>query len=80
MNDMSAVIIPKSDQINADDLISGPMTVTIEAVSISPGTEQPVSIKLRGIDRVYRPCKTMSRALVAASPAASQAQVSASSV
>ena len=66
MNDMSAVIIPKSDQINADDLISGPMTVTIEAVSISPGTEQPVSIKLRGIDRVYRPCKTMSRALVAA--------------
>ena len=28
MNDMSAVIIPKSDQINADDLIAGPLIET----------------------------------------------------
>jgi hypothetical protein len=48
MNDMSPVIVPKSDQINADDLISGPMTVTIKDVQITGGTEQPVSIALEG--------------------------------
>lgn len=64
MNDMSGVIIPKSDQINAEDFIAGPRTFTIEAVAISPGTEQPVSIKLAGEQRVFRPCKSMSRVLV----------------
>lgn len=66
MNDMSSVIVPKSDQINAEDFIAGPATFTIEGVAISPGTEQPVSIKLLGEPRVWRPCKSMSRVLVAA--------------
>ena len=66
MNDMTAVIVPKSDQINADDLIAGPRSFTIEAVAINPGTEQPVNIKLVGEPRVWRPCKSMSRVLVAA--------------
>ena len=66
MNDMTAVIQPKSDQVNADDFIAGPATFTIESVSISPGTEQPVNIKLVGEPRVWRPCKSMSRVLVAA--------------
>lgn len=66
MNDMSAVIVPKSDQISADDFIPGPKTYTIEGVDIRPGTEQPVQIKLAGEDRVWRPCKSMSRVLVAA--------------
>ncbi len=64
MNDMSSVIVPKSDQINAEDFIAGPRTFTIEGVAISPGTEQPVSIKLAGEQRVFRPCKSMSRVLV----------------
>lgn len=66
MNDMTAVIVPKSDQINADDLIAGPRTFTIEGVAINPGTEQPVNIKLAGEPRVWRPCKSMSRVMVAA--------------
>lgn len=66
MNDMSSVITAKSDQVNADDFIPGPATFTIEDVAISPGTEQPVSIRLQGERRVYRPCKSMSRVLVAA--------------
>lgn len=66
MNDMTAVIQPKSDQVNADDFIAGPATFTIESVSISPGTDQPVNIKLVGEPRVWRPCKSMSRVLVAA--------------
>lgn len=64
MNDMSSVIVPRSDQINAEDFIAGPRTFTIEGVAISPGTEQPVSIKLVGEQRVFRPCKSMSRVLV----------------
>lgn len=63
---MSQVITPRSDQINADDLIAGPRSFTIEAVAITPGTEQPVSIKLAGENRVWRPCKSMSRCLVSA--------------
>jgi len=66
MMDMSQVIQPKSDQINADDLIAGPMTVTIDAVSVNPGTEQPVSIRLKGMSKVYRPCKSMARVMVQA--------------
>lgn len=66
MNDMSAVIVPKSDQINADDLMAGPRTITITRVEITPGTEQPVSIFFEGDGgKPYRSCKSMSRVLVA---------------
>jgi hypothetical protein len=65
MNDMSAVIVAKSDQINADDLIAGPRIVTIAGVKISPGTEQPVQMALEGTDKLFRPCKTVSRVIVA---------------
>ena len=67
MNDMSSVIIPKSDQINADDLIAGPLTITITEVEIRPGTEQPVTIRYVGDGgKPWRPCKSMSRVMVAA--------------
>lgn len=66
MNDMSAVIVPKSDQLNAEDFLAGPQVFAIADVAISPGTEQPVSIRLDGQKRVWRPCKSMSRCLVAA--------------
>ncbi|RZL76483.1 MAG: hypothetical protein EOP66_10190 [Sphingomonas sp.] len=66
MNDMSAVIVAKSDQWNADDFAAGARTFVVEDVSIKPGTEQPVQIKLAGSDKVFRPCKTVSRILVAA--------------
>ena len=66
MNDMSSVIVPKSDQINADDLIGGDMTIRITEVKINGGQEQPVSIYFDGSNKAYRPCKSMSRVLVAA--------------
>ena len=65
-HDMSQIIQPKSDQINADDMISGPMTVTIDAVNISPRDDQPISIRLQGMTKVFRPCKSMSRVMVQA--------------
>lgn len=65
--DMSQVIVPRSDQINSDDLISGPRTIRITEVDIRPGTEQPVSIFYDGDNgKPWRPCKSMSRVLVAA--------------
>jgi hypothetical protein len=65
MMDMSQVIAPKSDQINADDLIAGDITITITDVRVVGGQEQPVSIHFAGSQKVYRPCKSMSRVLVA---------------
>ncbi len=62
--DLSLAIAPKSDQLNADDLIAGPLEITITRVSVSPG-EQPVSIDYQGGDgRPWKPCKSMARVLV----------------
>lgn len=67
MNNMASVIVPKSDQINADSLLSGPITITITDVDIKPGGEQPVTIHYDGEDgKPWRPCKSMARVLVAA--------------
>ena len=61
---MADVIVPKSDQWNADDFIAGPLTFTIREVQLRGGQEQPVNILLDGTDKAYRPCKSMSRVLV----------------
>ena len=58
-------ITPKSDQLNADDLLAGPITVTIEDVVQRESAEQPVEIRVNGY-RPYKPCKSMRRLLIAA--------------
>lgn len=65
--DMRPTIIPKSDQLNADDLLSGPMTIRITGVTVRPGTEQPVSIFYEGDKgKPYKCCKSMARVMVSA--------------
>ncbi len=66
--DMAALCIPKSDQLNADDLIGGPRTITVRAVKANPGArEQPVSVYFEGDnDKPYKPCLSMRRVMVAA--------------
>lgn len=65
MVDMTQTIVPKSDQINADSLIGGPKTYTVERVSANEGSaEQPINIKFEGEPLVFRPCKSMRRVLV----------------
>lgn len=65
MNDMTAVIQPKSDQLNSDSLQTGPITIKVSAVKITPG-EQPVTVAYEGDDgKPWRPCKSMARVLVA---------------
>ena len=66
MSDMADVIVPKSDQWNADDFIAGPKTFTIRDVQIKASEEQPVNILLEGSNKAFRPCKSMSRCLVSA--------------
>lgn len=65
--DISDTIVPKSDQLNADDLLPGPRTFTISEVG-KGSAEQPVAIHLAELPdgRPFYPCKTMRRILVAA--------------
>ena len=64
--DLSGTVEPKSDQLNADDLITGPRTFTVERVSAG-SSEQPVNVHLAELPgRPYRPSKTMRRLLIAA--------------
>ena len=64
--DLTASIIPKSDQINADDLIAAPITATIKEVK-QGSAEQPVDVVLVEFPgRAYRPSKSMRRVMVSA--------------
>jgi hypothetical protein len=64
--DLSDSIVPKSDQINAEDLLSGAVTVTVTGVN-KGNAEQPVNIELAEFPgRAFRPSKTVRRVLVAA--------------
>lgn len=64
MSDMASAIIPKSDQANADDFLTGPRTIRVTAVTVKPG-EQPVSVHFEGDDgKPYKPCKSMCRVMV----------------
>jgi hypothetical protein len=63
---MAAFTAPKSDQVNADDLLCGPRTITVTGVRANDGgPEQPVSIDFAGDDgKPYKPCKSMRRVMV----------------
>jgi hypothetical protein len=61
--DLTESIAPRSDQVNADDLIAGPITYTIREV-IGGKAEQPFDFLLVETDRAYRPSKTMRRVIV----------------
>lgn len=63
VSDLSKTIAPKSDQLNADDLLTGPITVTITGVSRG-NAEQPVSIEIDGGYQPFKPCKSMRRVLI----------------
>lgn len=60
-------IAPKADQVNADDLLASPRTVTITEVKAG-NAEQPVWIVTEefGTARPYKPSKSMRRVLVTA--------------
>jgi hypothetical protein len=64
VENLSDTIAPKSDQLNADDLLTGPITIKIKDVRRG-SKDQPVFIDIEG-RQPYKPCKTMRRVLVTA--------------
>lgn len=67
MSDMTPTIIAKSDQLNASDLVGGPITITITKVDVRDTKDQPVSVHYQGDDgKPFKPCKSMCRVMVAA--------------
>lgn len=65
--DLTDTIAPKSDQLNAEDLLTGPRIVTVTEVRRG-SAEQPVEIVTAefGPGRPFKPSKTVRRILVAA--------------
>lgn len=66
--DLSDTIEPRSDQMNAEDLLSGPRTFTIARVRKTGGADQPVDIYLEEFpaSRPFKPSKTVRRLLIVA--------------
>lgn len=65
MTNLRSTIIPKSDQLNYDDLIGGAtMTIRVTKVSKADG-DQPISINFEGDNgKPFKPCKSMRRVLI----------------
>lgn len=66
VEDLRSTIIPKSDQINAEQLLTGPITITVTSVEIG-SKEQPVIVHYENDNgRPFKPCLTMRKVLVLA--------------
>ena len=66
MTDLSKTIVPKSDQLNADDLIVGSKILKITGVKVVGG-DQPVAIHYESDEgKPWKPCKSMRRILIKA--------------
>lgn len=64
ISNLRDTIIPKSDQLNAEQLIGGPMTIVVTEVKRGDG-DQPVSIHYQNDQgRPFKPCKTMRKILI----------------
>jgi hypothetical protein len=65
--DLPDTVIAKSDQLNADDLVGGPLTINVTAVSVKKGEDQPCVISYKGDNgKPYKPRKGMRRLLMMA--------------
>ena len=65
MIDMRRTVIPKSDQLNADDLIGQTKTIKVTKVSLLEAADQPIAIGFEDDNgKPYKPCKSMRRVMV----------------
>lgn len=63
--DLSKTIIPKSDQLNADDLIAGSKIIKIRDIKGGTDEAQPVNVYFHGDNnKPFKPCKSVRRILV----------------
>lgn len=64
IKDLRSTIIPKSDQLNAEQLISGDLTITVTEVRAG-SEDQPIVIHYENEEgRPYKPCKTCRKLLI----------------
>lgn len=64
ISNLRDTIVPKSDQLNADDLMGTSKTITVNAVKAG-APDQPISVHYDGdTGRPYKPCKSMRRVLI----------------
>lgn len=65
VEDLRPTIVPKSDQLNAEQLLGGPMTITVTEVRVGGGEEQPIAVHYENENgRPFKPCKTMRKVLI----------------
>lgn len=66
MIDMTTTVVPKSDQLNSDDLQASPRTIKITKVAADTSSaEQPIAIYFEGDNgKPYKPCKSMRRVMI----------------
>lgn len=65
VTNLSDTIVPKSDQLNADQLLGSPMTIRVTKVTRGSGDDQPVVIHYDGDNgRPYKPCKSARKVLI----------------
>jgi hypothetical protein len=66
MTTLAEALAPKSDQLNADDLIPGPRTIMITSAKIVKSERQMrITLGYEGDNgKPFKPCKTMGRAMV----------------
>ncbi|ALS63596.1 hypothetical protein [Pandoraea apista] len=65
ITDLRHTVVPKSDQLNAEQLLTADMTITVTDVRVGGGADQPVSIHYQNDDgRPFKPCKTMRKLLI----------------
>ena len=66
MNDMMRTIVPKSDQLNADDLVGGhTITITVNRAEVKESGEQKVVLGYEGDNgKPYKPGKAMCHVLI----------------
>ena len=66
ITNLRPTIEPKSDQLNADQLLGGSITIRVSDVRVG-SADQPVIIHYDGDNgRPYKPCKTMRKVLILA--------------
>jgi hypothetical protein len=66
ISNLRSTIIPKSDQLNADQLLGNDMPITVTSVTLSASPDQPLTIHYDGENgRPFKPCKTMRKVLIA---------------
>ena len=66
ISNLRDTIVPKSDQLNAEQLLGGPIAITVTNVRRGSTEEQPVIIDHdQDPDRPYKPCKTMRKVIIA---------------